>query len=137
MNSNRLIDIFMFREGTEEDDMGIHQPVITTGSIVWGLILRASILMLICFFAVEYFRNAFFWWFSIFLIWFGAAYPAWRQYQIFRNRIAKIIEETLCGSCRNFFEDSQLCKIYDEHPTKDYIPCEGDSWEPKQFDDEY
>ena len=137
MNQNKLIDIFMFREGTEEDDQGINQPVITTGSIIWGLILRTSVLFLASFFAVEYFRSGYIWWFSLFGIWMGGAYPAWRQYNIFNERVKIIKEETLCGSCKYFEESSQLCKILDEHPTKNYIPCEGESWEPIQFDDEY
>jgi len=24
-----------------------------------------------------------------------------------------------------------LCMKYDKHPTENYIPCEGEEWEPK------
>ena len=131
--SDKLIDTFMFREGTEDAD-GELQPVVTTGSIVWGVILRSAILMILCFFFFNEFQLQNYWYLTAFLLWLGAAYPAWRQHKKFQERMEKMKESTLCGSCLHFDFTSQLCKILDEHPTRDYIPCEGLSWEPKHSD---
>ncbi|MBI5324695.1 MAG: hypothetical protein HZB41_05400 [Ignavibacteriae bacterium] len=136
MNLDKVIDTFMFREGTEDEAEGNRQPTITTGSVVWGVILRTAIIMLLSLFLIEYFDLREYWWLLVFILWVGAAYPGWRQYQKFQNRIKSFREETLCGSCIHLDISSQLCKILDEHPTKDYIPCEGASWEPIHFDSE-
>lgn len=130
----KLIDIFMFREKSVEDTEGILQPVITTGSIVWGALLRTAIIVIISFFLVTRIDSKEIYWISLFIVWLFAFYPAWRQYNIFRERITKFTEETLCGSCRHFDEQSQLCKIFDEHPTEKYIPCEGLNWEPVSYE---
>lgn len=131
----KISDLFMFREGTEEED-GKLQPVITTGSIVWGVLLRTAIVIAVSFFLMVYIENREYVFLLFFLLWFAAAYPGWRQYQIFQNRIKKVEESTLCGSCIHFDSSSQLCKIFDEHVSRDYIPCEGLNWEPKHYDSE-
>jgi len=124
----------MFREGTEEEADGTHQPIITTGSIVWGVLLRSAIIMVLSFILMIYLENHTYSYMFFFIFWFAAAYPGWRQYQLFQQRIKKVEESTLCGSCRHFEPSSQLCKILDEHVTREYIPCEGLSWEPRHFD---
>lgn len=132
----KLIDLFMFREGTEEDDAGSSQPIITMGSIVWGLILRSSILVFLSFLLVNNLEYRRYWFVALFLIWFLALFPGWRQFQIYQKRIKKFSDETLCGSCKHFEETGQLCRILDEHPTQNNIPCEGMSWEPKTFEED-
>ncbi|MCL5992127.1 MAG: hypothetical protein M1419_08510 [Bacteroidetes bacterium] len=136
MSFEKVIDMFMFREGTDEEAEVTNQPIITTGSVVWGVLLRTSILMVLSLFVIEYFDLREYWWLLVFIIWIGAAYPGWRQYQKFQSRMKTFREETLCGSCIHLDATSQLCKIYDEHPTRDFIPCEGASWEPRHFDSE-
>jgi len=125
----------MFREGTEEEADGSLVPILTTGSIIWGVLLRSAIIIFSSFLIIEIFDMRQYWWFFFLLFWFFAAYPGWRQFQKFQERIKKVSEDTLCGSCRNFESSSQLCKILDEHVTKEYIPCEGLSWEPKSYED--
>lgn len=129
----KIADFLMFREGTEEDEEGALQPVVTTGSIVWGILLRSAIIVVISFLIIEITgqRN---WWIT-FIVWLFAIYPAFRQFNIFQERIKKVEEETLCGSCKHFDATSQLCKIYDEHITKSYIPCDGLNWEPLSYED--
>jgi len=138
MQLNEIIerskDLFLFREGTEEDDEGSRVPVITTGSVVWGVLLRSAIIILVGFLFLGLFEIGQLGWVFFFLFWFAAVYPGWRQFQVFQKRIKKVEESTLCGSCINFESGSQLCKIFDEHITKDYIPCEGLNWEPKHSD---
>jgi hypothetical protein len=130
----RIIDIFMFREGSEEDARGSMSPIITTGSVVWGILLRATIVIALSFIVFDRFELRQYWWTAALALWFFAVYPAWRQYQLFQKRVEKVSEETLCGSCKYFEQTSQLCKIYDEHITLNYIPCEGSNWEPRHFD---
>ncbi|MGA2297556.1 MAG: hypothetical protein ABSG15_08425 [FCB group bacterium] len=133
---DKVADYLMFREGTEDLE-GEAQPIVTTGSIVWGVILRTAIIMVITFFLIDVLELREYAWFMAFLLWLGATYPGWRQYQKFQEKMKVFKEETLCGQCRHFDSTSQLCKLLDEHPTKDYIPCEGLSWEPLQnFPDE-
>ena len=137
MAFDKLIDILQFREGTEEVDDGTNQPIVTTGSIIWGILLRTSILMLLTFIFISKYEYREYWWMSVFLIWLLAIYPGWRQHQIFQRKMEKFTDETLCGSCKYFDSTSQLCRTHDEHPTKSYIPCEGLDWEPKQFEDKH
>lgn len=131
---NKITDILLFREGTEEGTDGENLPVVTTGSIVWGVILRTAIVFIISFLLLSNFEYRQYWWIVLFLLWFVAAYPGWRQYQKFQQRIKNVGESTLCGSCKHFDKTGQLCKIFDEHITKEHIPCEGLNWEPKNFD---
>ncbi len=138
MNSffEKASDLLMFREGTEEDIDGRPVPIITSGSIVWGILLRSAIIIMISFIIMAIFEYRPYLYFFFFIFWFAAAYPGWRQYQLFQERVKKVSEETLCGSCRHFEITSQLCKILDEHVTAEYIPCEGLSWEPRHYDSE-
>jgi hypothetical protein len=77
-----------------------------------------------------------YWYFMLFAIWIGAAYPGWMQYKKYQERMKKFTEETLCGSCRHFESSAQLCKIYDRHVSSNYVPCEGMNWEPIPYEDQ-
>lgn len=132
----KIADLFLFREGTEEDEQGIRQPIINVGSIVWGVILRSTIIVALSFLFIQYFRGNSYWWIVLFIFWFAAIYPGWKQYQNYNVKIKDIEENTLCGKCKYFEPTGQFCKIYDEHVTKDYIPCDGLDWEPKSFEDD-
>lgn len=134
MLKNKLIDLFLFREGTEEEADGSLQPIITVGSVVWGVILRSAIIIALGFLLIQRSEFREYWWFFLFFFWFVAIYPGWRQYSKYQTRIKKLEENTLCGSCKHFEQTSILCKIYDEHVSKEYIPCDGLNWEPKHFD---
>lgn len=134
MITDTIVDVLMFRKGSE-DEFGTKIPVFTTGSIVWGVLLRTFLLLMISLLLLENYQMHDYWWLMLFIIWAVAIYPAWRQYRVFQEKVKKISEETLCGSCRNFDITSQLCKIYDEHITKDYLPCNGESWEPVSFEE--
>lgn len=128
----KIIDILQFRETPSGEET--NEPVITTGSVIFGALLRSAIVVLLVFFVVDYFDLRGFWWITAFLVWGFAAYPAYRQYLKFNETMQKFEETTLCGKCKHFDPTSQLCRIYDEHVTEDYIPCEGESWEPKSFE---
>jgi hypothetical protein len=128
MRLDKIPDIFMFREGTDEDsDTNI--PIVTTGSVVLGMILRSALIIILLFIFSDYFREM--WYLSVFIFWFFVAYPAYRQYNKFNKRMDDFKEETLCGTCRHFNPSGQLCTIYDEHVSRNHIPCNGEAWEPK------
>ncbi|MDQ1265242.1 MAG: hypothetical protein QG635_392 [Bacteroidota bacterium] len=133
MDIEKIKDAFLFREGGIEDNRS-NNPVVTTGSIVWGLLLRSSIIIFLSIVIINYFQIYTYWWLVFFALWFFAAYPAWRQWQKFHSRMEDFTESTLCGSCRHFDKSSQLCRIYDEHVSVDYLPCGGDSWEPASYE---
>ncbi len=132
----RIIDFLMFRAGFREDVDGALQPIITTGSIVWGILLRSFIIIILSFIFMSVYSYHKHWWVSLLLLWLFAAYPGWRQYQSYKKKIQSFEESTLCGKCMHFDPTSQLCKIHDEHVTEDYIPCEGFDWEPKNPENE-
>lgn len=132
MNLDKIFDLLMFREGSDNDSE-TNLPVITTGSVVWGIILRTALIIIIFMIFSDYLRN--YWYISIALFWFFVAWPAWRQYSKFNSRMESFQEETLCGTCRHFSPSSQLCNIYDEHVSKNHVPCGGSAWEPR--DDYY
>ena len=59
-------------------------------------------------------------------------HPAMVSYRWFEQQNKKVIESTLCSSCKNFDRSAVLCIKYDKHPTENYIPCDGVEWEPKE-----
>jgi len=58
-------------------------------------------------------------------------HPAMVSYRWFEERNKKVIESTLCSSCKHFDQSAVLCIKYDKHPTENYVPCDGVDWEPK------
>jgi hypothetical protein len=62
-------------------------------------------------------------------------YPAQIQYYYFKKTSKRLVEQTLCSSCRYFNPDGLHCTRLDEHISEDYLPCEGEGWEPKSFED--
>lgn len=128
--SDLVLDLLLFRKGTEVNSEGKPIPILTTGSIAWGVILRSSIIIFFSFIIMSIFNKPSFWWVFLFLLWIFAAYPGWRQFQIYKNQIKEIEESTLCGNCIHFDSTSQLCRLYDEHIVEGYVPCWGVDWEP-------
>lgn len=136
MEWDKIIDLFNFKS-VSKDYLGNEQPQITIGSIVWGTLFRSFIIITLSFLVFEYTDNYDNWWFALFVLWFFAAMPAYSAYTNFQKDIVDFSDSTLCGSCRNFDKSAQLCKIYDQHPTDDFIPCEGNDWEPKTYEDQF
>ncbi len=132
---NKIIDLLQFRESSDHDSE-TDQPAVTTGSVVWGVLLRSAIIITASLFVLNKFQLREHWWVIVFLLWFLVLYPAYRQYQSYDKRIKEMQEETLCGSCKHFESSSQLCRIYDRHVSKNHIPCEGLNWEPTGYEEE-
>lgn len=130
MDLRQLADYFLFRFGGEEDN-NTDKPAVTLGAIVWGVLLRTSLIMLFTLLFINQFDLYGKWLYVGGAIWFFALFPGYKQYQNFQNRIVRLDEETLCGSCKHYNRNSQLCRIYDQHVSTNHIPCEGEAWEPK------
>lgn len=128
-NTEQLLDLFLLR--TREPDYATDQPYYTTGSIVAAALFRVAIIAIGGLIATKYVDSDALWYVVLFLIWGIGAYPAYRQYQEFNDKVDRISEETLCGQCRHFDPTNQLCTILDEHITSAEPPCEGEGWEPK------
>jgi len=131
---NKILDLLLFRAGVEETEAGEVTPIFTTGSIVWGVLLRSAIIIFLSFILMSLVENRKYWWVTLLLLWLFAAYPGWKQYQEYKKHVEEVTESTLCGKCIHFDETSQLCKLYDEHISENYIPCGGVDWEPKSFE---
>lgn len=58
-------------------------------------------------------------------------HPAYIQYRFFLEENKEILNNTLCATCAHFDETAVICLKYDKHPTVNYLPCEGNEWEPK------
>ena len=59
-------------------------------------------------------------------------HPAVAAYRWFEEKNKKVIDSSLCSSCKNFDRSAVLCIKYDKHPTENYVPCDGVDWEPNQ-----
>lgn len=76
------------------------------------------------------------WWSVTVLAIYGIAiYPAQIQYHYFKKTSKRLIEQTLCSSCRHFNPEGLHCMQLDEHITEHYLPCDGEGWEPRSFED--
>lgn len=133
----KLQDALMFREGSYEDNY-TNLPKVTIGSIIWGVLLRTTVIVFgsLLIAMALYQKVVVNWWIIFFAMWVFVVFPAFRQYKKFDERIDELEEQTMCGSCRHFIKDSQLCRLYDEHISFEHLPCNGEAWEPKPFEED-
>lgn len=101
------------------------------GSIIYWSLIRTAILIPILWYYADIFENRFYLLFSVLIVFFIGIYPGVYQYKKFVQKNKPVLEDTLCSQCKHFDETAVICMKYDEHPTQDYIPCEGIHWEPK------
>ncbi|AFN74542.1 hypothetical protein MROS_1305 [Melioribacter roseus P3M-2] len=103
------------------------------GGIIFWAIVRTAVLIPALWLLYGMMEYRYWWWLGIISIYGIIIYPATIQYRMFREKNQKIIEDTLCSSCRYFDESAVLCTKYDEHPTLEYLPCNGIDWELKEI----
>ncbi len=101
------------------------------GEIVFWTIIRIAITLPIIWVLQSYIDFQFWWSISLLAIYGVIIHPAIIHYRLFEEKNKDIIESTLCSSCNHFDKSAVLCLKYDKHPSKDFLPCEGESWEPK------
>jgi membrane protein YdbS with pleckstrin-like domain len=106
----------------------------TIGSIVSWALFRLALVIIVSLLVVEYMR----WidystWAIVTLIMVYAAviHPMQVQYRIYREETRKVMEGTLCSTCKYFEPTGVMCSRLDEHVSEDVIPCEVELWEPK------
>ncbi|HAW08085.1 MAG: hypothetical protein ABFD61_03785 [Chloroherpetonaceae bacterium] len=127
----KLYRILNFNVPNSENNTTTSIPLITTGSIVLGAIVRTAIIMVLALALNNVFDFRTHWVIILLLIWFIVAYPAYKKYQRFSDLEDKFSESIICGSCIHFDKSAQLCTMYDQHVSEDFIPCDGLDWEPK------
>ena len=109
----------------------------TLGSIMWTALLRFSATIIVAWYFQDYFDKSSEWWLVTTLAIYGIAiYPAQIQYEYFRQNNRQLMEDTLCSSCRFFRPENLHCTKLDEHISEHYLPCEGEEWEPKVYNNE-
>ncbi|MCZ7602515.1 MAG: hypothetical protein QY331_15680 [Melioribacteraceae bacterium] len=97
--------------------------------IFWGLI-RVAVLIPVLWIATDYIDYRYWWIITAMSIYGVVFHPAVIQLKIFREENKIVLEDTICSQCKHFDASAVLCLKYDEHPTEDYIPCDGVDWEP-------
>lgn len=109
---------------------------LTLGSIVfWGLV-RLAITIVGLWILFYYLDYGTWWMLGIVSLYVIVIHPAIIQYDMFKDRSKPIVNSTLCSSCKYFDETAVLCTALDEHPEENYLPCKGELWEPKNFENE-
>lgn len=109
----------------------------TLGSIIWLAMLRLTAVIFVAWYLRGPFHSYYAEWWAVTIaaIYGIAIYPAQIQYSYFKRTSKKLMEQTLCSSCRHFNPEGLHCMQLDEHITEHYLPCEGEGWEPKSFED--
>lgn len=106
----------------------------TLGSIVWMALLRFGATLIIAWYLNDHFSDPSEWWLITTIAMYAIAiYPAQIQYEYFKHNNRRLMEETLCSSCRFFRPENLHCTKLDEHISEHYLPCEGEEWEPKVY----
>jgi hypothetical protein len=101
------------------------------GEVVFWTIIRAAITIIGLWVIKSEVDLQLWWMISVAAIYVLIIHPAMVSYRWFEQRNKKVIESTLCSSCKNFDRSAVLCIKYDKHPTENYVPCDGIEWEPK------
>ena len=101
------------------------------GDIVFWTIIRTAITLLAIWILRSYISDQLW-----LLIVIGAVYgiiihPTFLSYKKFEAKSKEVINSSLCSTCKHFDPSAVLCLKHDKHPTENYIPCEGEHWEPK------
>jgi hypothetical protein len=101
------------------------------GEIVFWTIVRTAVTIPGLWILRFHIDEKLWWMISIAAIYVLIIHPAFVGYRWFEERNKNVINATLCSSCKHFNASAVLCMKYDKHPTENYIPCEGEEWEPK------
>lgn len=101
------------------------------GEIIYWLLIRMAVVILALWYISENFYFKFFWTFGFIIIYLAVFHPAYVKYKKFIHKNKPILEDTLCSKCKHFDETAVLCMKHDKHPDENFIPCEGEHWDPK------
>lgn len=100
------------------------------GEIVWYSIIRIGLTIILLWLTFDYWEGKYYALIGFLTIFFFVIYPTIRAYRKFIEKNRPVIENSLCTSCRHFDPTAVLCMKYDKHPNENFLPCEGNDWEP-------
>ncbi|MDP3148751.1 MAG: hypothetical protein Q8N83_06425 [Ignavibacteria bacterium] len=101
------------------------------GEIIFWTLVRIMIIIPTIYILRNYLDYSV-WWSASFLLIYGVVlHPAIQQFRYFLEKNKEVLESTLCSSCEHFDKSAVLCMKHDEHPTENYLPCDGIDWSPK------
>ncbi len=100
------------------------------GKIVIETLIRLAVVLIAVFFIRTAMPDDKFWLIlTLFAVTGGVILPAFYSYKSFYQENKEVIENSVCSRCRHFDRSAVLCKKYEAHPKKDFIPCGGDEAE--------
>ena len=94
-----LMDILLFRLHKRNQDS--KTPKLTTGTIVFGGLIRLSCIIIATWWVSDYWEFHQFWPLFSLMVIMVVFYPAYREMAIFSHTVDNLQESTLCGSCRH------------------------------------
>lgn len=101
------------------------------GEVVYWTLLRLLISIPLLWILKDYLDYSI-WWISVVFVLYGLVlHPAVLAYRKFEESNKTMINNSLCSSCKHFDKSAVLCIKYDQHPTENYIPCDGIDWSPR------
>ena len=96
------------------------------GKIVIETLIRLAIVVIAVFFIRTAMPDDKFWLIlTLFAVTGGVILPAYYSSKSFYQENREVIENSVCSKCRHFDRSAVLCKKYEEHPKKGYVPCGG------------
>ncbi|MBI2418621.1 MAG: hypothetical protein HYV28_12110 [Ignavibacteriales bacterium] len=101
------------------------------GEIVFWTIVRTAVIIPLVWFSKPYISYSLWWMAGMMLLYAGIVHPAIIHYNLFMEQNKPIFDATLCSSCKHFDKTAVLCMKHDEHPTLQYLPCDGIDWQPQ------
>ena len=105
----------------------------TMGEVIFWTIIRIVLTIPVVWLLKEYIDFRYWWILGTLAIYGVVIHPAVIHYRLYEKRNKFIIESTLCSTCQHFDKSAILCMKHDKHPTKDFLPCDGLDWEPKNL----
>lgn len=100
------------------------------GEIVFWAIIRTAFTILFLWIIKSHIDFQLWIMISVAAVYVFIIHPTMVSYKWFEERNKNVISSTLCSSCKHFDRSAVLCLKYDKHPTEDFVPCEGEDWEP-------
>lgn len=99
------------------------------GEIIYWALIRTAVLIPLLWIFLEKVDYKFWWIITLMAVYVIIIHPIIIGYQKFVLK-SKEVNNTICSTCKNFDKTALICIKHDKHPTKDFIPCEGEHWEP-------
>lgn len=100
------------------------------GEIIFWTIIRTAITIPAVWILRSYINEQLWLLIGIAAIYLIIIHPAFLSYRKFVVKSKEVMDSSLCSTCRHFDPSAVLCMKHDKHPTENYIPCEGEHWEP-------